>query len=642
MVGNGAHAADTIRFADFEVDSRTGELRRGDARTLLQDQPLRILVRLLERPGALVTREELRRELWATDTFVDFEHGLNAAIKRLRAALGDSAEAPRFIETLPRRGYRFIAPITKTASPSEPCATSVLGVQPWQKRFLVSTVSIALAGVALFVWGIAFRQGSRAASFQSIAILPFANLTGDPRQEYFVTGVTEAVGAELARTPGLRVISGTSAGRYSHTTKSARQIALELGGVDGLVEGLVMRDGGRVRVTADLVDARTDTRLWTGSCDRDVTDILTLYSDISRSIAVEVGGATAISAPSPTGGRAVSASAYDAYLQGAYYRRRWQAGGCLTAVPYLEQAIAIDPTLAEAYADLAYCYAYPDRMRRPGWETAPKAAAAVERALALDSRLGFAHAMFAQIKLRYEYDWRTAEREAAVAIELAPASSQSYFAYGELLYASGRLEEGFAALRKGMDGDPLNLDNQTAYGYALRSARRYAEAIEQFKRTLNHQPDWTVAKYLLSLAYGDARRRDDAVASYLDYLRDIVEPRRIAEVTGALRSTYAESGWEAFWSRELEFAATEVQKPGTVLREPNTIYSGPFRMALRYALVGDRDGTIAWLERAYAYRHHLMIFIDCEPLFDDIRTDPRFQDLRRRVGLTGASHRGSS
>jgi TolB-like protein/DNA-binding winged helix-turn-helix (wHTH) protein/Tfp pilus assembly protein PilF len=614
----------TVRFDLFEV-TPDGDVRRAGLPVPLQEQPLRILLRLLETPGHLVTREELRQQLWATDTFVDFEHGLNAAIRRLRGALGDSADTPRFIETVPRRGYRFIANIDhEQADP------------PQDRQPRRWTAAFVLGGIALVVLiGLpASRRPGPAATMESVAVLPFENLTGDPKQDYFVDGLTEAVASELARSTPARVVSGISSVQYKHVTKPARVIARELGGVAGLIEGTVTHDGDRVRVTVDLIDPKTDVRVWAESYQRDVSDIFALYRDVARAVAPALHTATSVPRRSVSEVRPIEPDAYDAFLQGLYFRRRWQAGGCLQAEPYLQRAVALDPMFADAYAQLAYCYVFPDRTMRPGWQTGPQARALVARALELDGTSALAHAMLGRISLHFDFDWVAAQREFERAIDLNPAEPVGHESYGELLYASGRDDQGLKSVREALRLDPLSADFQTAYGFALRSVGRFDQAISQLQRVVEHEPNWAMARFWLAYTYADAGRRDEAVGEYLRFLEQVITPERASEIEKRLAETYRQSGWEPFWRQELRLAEEDLRTPGSIWRASNSYYSGPFSMARRYARVGDRDRAIEWLEKAYTYRHHLMFVIDRELLFADLRNDARFQDIRRRVGLT--------
>lgn len=612
-----------FRFGDFELDPDVGELRRGDSRVVLPDQPLRILRRLLERPGELVTRDEFRQELWPGDTFVDFEHGLNAAVRRLRAALGDEADLPRFIETVPRRGYRFVAAVTRNVerSSGHRLAPRVLGV-----------AALLLIVLAAGLWLVPHRRRTEWPSpIGSIAVLPFKNLTGDSTPEYFVSGLTESISAELARATSLRVVSGATMAHYTPRSARARDIAAELD-VDFLLEGTVARERGNVRVTVDLVDPGADRRIWSATYDRKLVGLLDIYAEIAAAVSGELRGPARLDA-SRRSRRTVVPAAYDLYLQGIFFRRQWQAGGCLTAERYFSQAVALDPEFADAYTQLAFCYAQPDRMQQSGVATGPKARAAVARALALDPDSALAHAMNGRIALVYDYDWATSDRECQEALRRSP-DAQAYVSCGELLYLRGQGDEGLALMREGLSLDPLNLDQQVAYGFGLRSVRRFDAAIEQLRRSVDRDPAWASARFWLAYTYGDAGRQNEAVSEYQSFLAHALVPRRVGEITSALAAAYGQSGWQAFWEAEAAVAEEDLRTPGSVWRSSHSYYAGPFAMARRYARIGDAERAFEWLERAYEYRHHLMVFIDREPLFDPLQGAARFDAIRQRIGLS--------
>jgi TolB-like protein/Tfp pilus assembly protein PilF len=501
-------------------------------------------------------------------------------------------------------------------------------------RWIAIVTMAAVGGAALFEMVSRRRPVDRAATIQSIAVLPFENLTGDPQQDYFVDGLTEAIGAELSRSASARIVSGTTAAHYKHTGKTVRQIATELGGVDGLVEGSVMRTGQSIRVSVALVDARDDRRLWAESYDRDVGDVLALYSDIAQAIGGRMHHAAHPADRPPEFVRPVDPAAYDAFLKGVYFTRRWQAGGCTSAEPHLLRAVALDSTFADAYAYLAFCYVFPDRLRRPGWETGPKARVAAARALALDDKSALAHAMQASVKLRLDFDWMSAELEIQRALELNATNPDVQTMYGEWLYITGRPDQGLMAFREALRLNPLNLDNQTGYGFALRNVRRFDAAADQFRLTLEHDPTWTIARFWLAYTDADRGKNELAIGEYREFLREVIVPNRVVMLEARLAETYAQRGWEAFWQQELELAEEDNRTPGSVWRAPNSYYSGPFSMARRYARLGDSRQALEWLHRAYVYRHHLMVMIDCEPLFDRLHGDPEYQRLRRLVGLS--------
>jgi DNA-binding winged helix-turn-helix (wHTH) protein/tetratricopeptide (TPR) repeat protein len=483
-----------VCFGDFDVNLRSGDIRRHLVPIALQEQPLRVLIRLLETPGELVTRDELRVRLWSGDTFVDFEHGLNAAIKRLRDALGDSANEPRFIETIPHRGYRFVAPVHRRDDIP----------LPQRRRFVGRSTTYALA---------------------------------------VMTAAALAVGVVW----------------------------------------------------------------WRGRAP-----------------------ASAAGRPPP---QTIVPAAYRAYLQGLYAGRRWQAGGCIEAERHLREAISIDPTFADAYARLADCYVFPDRTRRPGSETFPKARAAAERALALDPESALAHEVLGRIHMHDDFDWPGAERELRHAADLNPADSQALMAYGELLLVRGRPDAGLAAIRDALRFDPLNLDHQVGYAFALRNLRRFDEAAASLRATLESDRTWTPARFWLAYTEADRGQHDAAVAEYLAFLHDAIVPPRVAAITDELRRTYERLGWTAFWQSELALAEADNRSPGSVWQTAASYHSGPFSMARRYARLGNTTAVVEWLERSFDYRHHLMIFIGFEPLFDALRAEPRFRALQARMRL---------
>jgi TolB-like protein len=398
----------TIRFGTFELDVQAGELRSQGVRVRLQDQPLRILEMLLEHPGQVVTREELRERLWPSNSFVDFDHGLNKAINKLREALGDSAENPRYIETLARRGYRFLGELHREQEP-----------------------------------------------IRALLVMPLDNLSGDPEQEYFAAGLSEALTTTLAKISALRVISRTTALIYKRAQKSLPEIARELS-IDAVVEGSVLRSEGRVRISAQLIHAPTDTHLWAESYDRDLRDILALQAEVVGAIAKEIRVKVTAHEQSqlarvPT----VDPEAYDAYLRGRSYWDKRTPAAIRSAIQSFEQAIARDPNFAAAHACLAGC------MGSLGWwgyaPTAVSCARAKElalRALDMDPGLAESHAALAWAVQYYNYDFVTAEREFRRAIELDPYYSVAHHQFAMTLAMLGRFEEAIAEAKHAVALDP--------------------------------------------------------------------------------------------------------------------------------------------------------------------------------------------
>ena len=421
-----------LRFGIFELDSESGELRRHGLKVRLPDQAFQILRLLLARPGDVVTREELRQQLWTSETFVDFDVGLNSAIRKLREALGDSAENPRFVETLPRRGYRFIATVTPAAEQTaEPRAVSPAPARPrarrsWIAGGLLLVATIAALGVGYQrKWFDRERPGPAGEPVGSVVVLPFDNLTGDPAQEYVVDAVTDALTTELAQIDGLRVISRTSARQFKQSAKRLPAIAEELK-VDAVLEGSVMRSGQQVRVTAQLIHAVTDRHLWAHTYDGELTDVIRLPQRIAREMAAAMGRRLAPATASVREPRAADPEAYDLYLKGLQASGRGSFEGFRTAVAYFEQAIARQPDFAEAYGNLAlaqhqFLFAGPLSPR----ETMPKAEAAARKALQLDDTLAQAHRTLAGILHHYSWQWEEGDREFARARELSSDSGDS-------------------------------------------------------------------------------------------------------------------------------------------------------------------------------------------------------------------------
>jgi len=444
----------TVRFGVYELDVRGGELRRNGIRVKLQEQPFQILQILLERPGEVITRDELRQKIWPSDTFVDFDHGINNAIKRLRAALSDSAEKPRYIETVASRGYRFVASIN--ASPRR---------------------------------------------IESLAVLPLENLARDAEQEYFAEGLTEALITTLAKIGQLRIVSRTSAMQYKGIHKPVGEIARELE-VDAIVEGTVLRAGHRIRVTAQLIEAEKGTHLWAQSYERDLSDVLTLQAELAQAIAREVRvKLTPRERAHITRVRPVDPEAYETYLRGRYHWKRRNREGLGKAVQRFQEAIAKDPTYAAAYSGLADCLSV------LGWwgfispeEGCGKAKRLAMKALELDHGLADAHVSLAWVNTFYDYDFSAAEREFEHSIKLSPSHATAHLWLGLYLALMGRHEDGNTEIKCAIRLEPYSMVNQVS-GFALLFACRYDQAIVQFEEALDLDSSFAPAHWGLSGAY---------------------------------------------------------------------------------------------------------------------------------------------
>jgi TolB-like protein/DNA-binding winged helix-turn-helix (wHTH) protein len=657
---------ETIRFGVFELDLRAGELRKHVVRTRLQDQPLLILQALLERPGEVVTREELRSRIWSADTFVDFDHGLYSAMKRLRDALGDSADNPRFIETLSRRGYRFIAPVDgalqSSQTPPQVISEQLTAneadkqVQPPTRIRKIGLASMAaisalLALLLLFLFNIGgirdWLSGHPSArSLRSLAVLPLANLSSDPAQDYFADEMTEELITQISKLGDLKVISRTSVMQYKGTRKPLPQIALELG-VNAIVEGAVQLSGNRVRITAQLVDAASDRHLWAEDYDRDLKDVLLLQSEVARDIAGKIDLELTPQQEQRLARQVhpVIPQAYEAYLLGRYYWNKRTADGLRKAGGYFQKAIEQDPNYALAYSGLADYYAFltllggPEIM--PPRDAMSKAKAAAVRALQLDDSLSEAHASMGHVLHNYDWDWLGAEREFRQAIELNPNYSIVHHWYAHLLMQQGRVQESLAEARRAQELDPLSLfiNNGLARQYYL--SHQYDQSIAQCQKALEIDSGYVPARIQLGLALEEKGMVGEAISQF-EQARDQAARYAVTGEVGSkspdsitagrvdlpvvhamLGHAYAKAGRRSDADKELRILKAATQ----------TRYIAPSYFAIMYIALGDKDQAFTWLEKSYQDRSEHMLYLKAEPLVDPLRDDPRFGSLLQRVGF---------
>jgi TolB-like protein/DNA-binding winged helix-turn-helix (wHTH) protein/Flp pilus assembly protein TadD len=627
-------ATSAFQFGVFELDLKAGELRKQGVKVKLQEQPFQVLATLLEHAGEVVTKDELQQQIWAADTFVDFDHGLYSAITRLREALSDSSESPRFIETLARRGYRFVAPVKVIGNATESGmaegrSSPAPGDRLWTfsrsllagllagALLLVAVLTLNLGGVRRWLW----RESNPA--IRSLAVLPLVNLSGDPAQDYFADGMTDALITDLSKISALRVISRTSAMQYKGTKKRLPQIARELN-VDGIVEGSVMRSGNRVRITAQLLQAGTDQHLWAETYERDLGDVLKLQGEVAQTIAQQVRIQLTPQQKAQFGSAlGVNPEAYEAYLRGRYFWNQRTEDGLWKSVELFQHAIDIDPNSSLPYAGLADAYLVLDSWTleaAPPIELAPKARAAVDKALQLDPTLAEARTVLAGLK-HGDWDWNGAGVEYRHAIELNPNYAHAHHWYSQYLCELGQFDAGVSEADRAHALDPLNLMLGIDVGMRLYWARRYKEAIAPIQKTLELDSNFRVAHRFLGQVYEQNGMYEAAIA----------ELRRAAKLSennpidlGALGHVYAVSG-----QRRQALQVLEELRRLSAKR-----YVSSYEFALIYAGLGERDKVFQWLDNAFHEHSTWMLHLKVDPRLDLLRPDPRFQNLLRHVGLS--------
>jgi TolB-like protein/DNA-binding winged helix-turn-helix (wHTH) protein/Flp pilus assembly protein TadD len=619
------------RFGDFEFEPRLGELRRSGRKVKLREQPSQILTLLLARPGDLVTREEARQALWPGDTFVDFDVGLNSAIKRLRDALDDSAEEPRFVETLPRRGYRFIASVESPPLPPPPPTATEVPARPGRElqfsRMAPPLTALAVVLVALVLSGAGDRSRqdrSDAVQVKSIAVLPFENLTGGREQDYFADGMTDAVITKLAQVRALRVISRTSVTQYKQTNKLLPRIADDLN-VDAVVEGTVMRSGNRVRVTAQLIHAPTDHHLWARTYERELRDVLALQAELAGAIAQAVEVKVQPEERRRLAARGtVDPEAYDAYLKGRFFWYRRSSPDLSKAVEYFQQAIERDPTYAPAYSGLSDAYRM-SGLQVPPRECMPKAEAAARKALALDETLAEAHASLAGVLYRYQWDWEGAEKEFQRSLELDPNYAEGHRAYAVYLLTVRRNEEAVTEARRARELSPLSPVINVELAGTLVRIGRYDEAIQQAHKTLEIDPQFARAYTALAAAYEGQGDRPKAMAAL----------EKATSISGR-----AGGAWLGYLYG-IDGRRREASAILAALEERSRKqYVSPQHFAVVHLGLGHTEEAFTLLEKAYEERAFEVLGFS-GLLFDRLSDDPRFQDLLRRMRLPTAKGSGS-
>jgi len=635
---HGPQLSQRFHFGVFDLDLRAGELRKHGQRIRLQEQPFQVLAMLVQNPGEVVTREDLQKRLWSADTFVDFDHGLNKAINKIREALSDSAESPRFVETVARRGYRFLAevkiadaispPASQTAAPPPAAAQAVPRADSAEPlptarspfAWKLATLVLILLIASLAIWKL-YTWSRPSPTIHSLAVLPLESLSNDASQDYFADGMTDELISDLGQISALRVISRTSVMAYKRARKPLPQIARELN-VDAVVEGTVLRSGDRVRITAQLIEASSDKHLWSQSYEGELRDTLALQNQVAKAIADAIRiNLNPQEQAALKNVRVVNPEAYESYLKGRYFWNKRTADGLKVALAYFNQAVDEDPKYAQAYSGLADTYAL-----LGDWQYAvmtpkqafPKAKAAAIKALELDNTLGEAHNSLAFCLDGFDWDFESAGKEFRRAIELNPGYATAHHWYAWHLSLLGRYDEAIAEMKTAQSLDPLSLIINADLAELLVLAHSYDESMRQSRKTIEMDPNFALAHTQLAQAFLQKHMNAEAIAE----LQKAVQlsaggPACISNLARA----YVASGKPG----EARDLLAELKKRSA----PD--YSDASDIAVIYAALGDSNQAMHWIEIGYEQRFNPGVLL--RPGFDPLRKDPRFADLVRRIGL---------
>ncbi len=638
--------AEIVKFEEFELDRRRYQLLRVGRRVRIEKLPMELLILLVEKEGQLVTREEIVSRLWGEGVYLDTEHGINTAVRKIRSVLRDDPDSPRFVQTVTGKGYRFIAPTSVIAPPPstenaqrtesntsesthkhEGQTPNVLPGAPHRVGVVVRIATVVLAGaIGIVVMLVGFNvRGLRQRVFahsgesriHSLAVLPLENLSGDPAQEYFADGMTDELITMLARNSGLRVISRTSVMQYRKVHRPLPDIARELG-VDGILEGSVGRNPNRVHVNVQLIFAPTDTHVWADSYDRDLSDVANLQSDLAQTIARKVGATVS---PSRKPEKQISPEAHDAYLLGRYY---WfsddDSGKCL---PYFQKAIKLQPDYAAAWSGLADCYGGQAVVgdTRPE-EVMPQGYDAARKAVALDDSLPEAHNTMAAFYLFYRWDWQRAERESARALELNPGFAEGHHLRGYVLQALNRTEEAVNEQKKAMELDPFARPWELAY--ALMRARQFDAALNEARLRSQAQPDNASLRQALSAAYWFKGMEKEA-AQELEMSDQLAGEKQAAR---AVHEAFQRGGMRGVF---------ELQLSNNLKKKAGGKYVSPLEFSDIYACLKRRDEALSYLEESYREHAPWLVRIQSDPNYDFVRSDPRYQAIVKKIGVPPAS-----
>ena len=626
-----------VSFGVFEADLRAGEVHRNGIKLHLQDLPFRTLALLLSRPHEVITHEELRLALWPDDVFVDFDRGIRSAIKRLRDALGDSADNPIFVETIERRGYRWIGPASSVQSPparaSDPDATAIVpAVENEGARLVLRSPRwtpairwITAAGIAAVLTSAGFLStrwkapSFRPGSVHSIAVLPLENLSGDPAQDYLAEGMTDELTTDLAHISSLRVVSRTSAQHYRNTTKPLPAIAAELD-IDAVVEGSVRKEGDVVFVNIQLIDARNDRHLWADVLRRNLGGASSMQDELTEAIAHQVGvQLTPLEKQYFSGRHAIDPASYQVYLLGRYYWNKRTPDALAKAEGYFRDAISRDAKNAFAYAGLADTYMLDAlfAVNLPPDEASQKAREAASHAIALDDSLAEAHCSAAYVRFFKDWDFAGAEAEFRRALQLNPNFATAHQWYAEMLTALARHDEAIAQIRQAEALDPFAPVLHHVAGQILQDDRQYSQALEEYRKAETGS-DWIWTHVGAALAHRRLGEYDQALEE-LRAAAKLNSSQLDPSTVDAVDRAYHQAGARGFFAQSI-----------ILFRQyPHPAYD----RALDYAALGEKEKAFSSLAEAYRNHDLDVLSLQCSPELDALRSDPRYQSLKQHIGL---------
>jgi TolB-like protein/DNA-binding winged helix-turn-helix (wHTH) protein len=639
------------QFADFELDSARYQLRRGDCALKLEKIPMDLLILLVESNGHLVSRDQIIERIWGKDVFLDTEHGINTAVRKIRQALGDDREQPRFVQTVTGKGYRFIAPValigearrhgdngssiswaagpqTKvlplglevpapTAAPP-PVTNPTLPSKTWQAVSL-AIAALVLLTAALLVFNIhnwRDRLVSRPSSqrIHALAVLPLDNLSGNPSQDYFADGMTDELITIIAKNGELRVISRTSVMQYKNVHRPLPDIARELG-VDGILEGSVGRSGNQVHINAQLIYAPTDTHMWAESYDRNLSDVSSLQTELAQTIARQVG-LKVFASTKPE--KQINPEAHDAYLMGRYF---WFADENEKSRNYFHKAIDLQSDYAAAWSGVADSLAGSAlNGESPPEKVMPQAEEAAKKALELDESLAEAHDTMAAIDLFYRWDWSAAEKESARAIQLNAGLAEGHYLRSFVLRSLNRMDEALREQKKVVELNPIAMPEGVGFAY-LRMGKGDA-ALNEGRLRVEAQPNNADLHYLVAYAYFDKGEEKEGEQELEQALR-LSGRQKLADES---HRAYARSGMQAVWECSLN----------DIRRKASKQYVSPLDFAETYGWLRRKEETLQYLELAYNQRTPWMAFIQSDPTFVFLHSEPRYRDIVNKMGLPPA------